>query len=347
MRAIAGGLLALFACGQPGRSQDPRPVEASAHSEAARDEDRPALADAAGAVVPDASPSCVDDGAPYDEARIRERLAFLSSVERDGRAPGTAGDLAARALIAERFRCLGLHPAGSDASYEQPFSAAGVTTANVLGYVQGNDPIVGSEIVVVGAHHDHLGNGLLGANDNASGVVSLLAIAQAIQQRELGPRRTILFATFGDEEDGMVGSYYFVAHPPAALPMDRVVQIVNLDMVGSHSSKGFVAAMGTFKKLAARKIMDDLAPKFPSIHVGLGGISRGSDFEPFCKLGIPYVFFWTPDVRCYHQTCDTIERIDFRHMVEITKLAGALTEQLADSELDLGGMRRRLGCFAR
>ena len=178
-------------------------------------------------------------------------------------------------------------------------------------------------------------------------MVALLSIAQAIQQGPSAPHRTILFAAFGDEEGGMIGSYHYVAHAPARLPIDRVVQIVNLDMVGSHSSRGFVAAMGTFKKLAARKIMDDLAPKFRSIHVGLGGTSRGSDFEPFCKLGIPYVFFWTPDARCYHQQCDTVERIDFRHMVDITTLAGALTERLAESELDLAGMRRRLGCFGR
>jgi hypothetical protein len=340
MRAIAGGLLALFACGQPARAEDPRPVKSPPPpAEVVRH--------APPAPAPAPTPGCIDDGKPYDEAAMRERLGFLGSAELDGRAPGTAGDLAARAFIVERFRCLGLVPAGTGDSYEQPFDASGATSANVLGYVKGSDATVGSEIIVVAAHHDHLGNGFLGANDNASGVVALLSIAQAIQQREIVPHRTILFATFGDEEDGMIGSYHYVAHAPEALPIDRVVQVINLDMVGSHSSKDFVAAMGTFKRLGSRKIMDELAPRFPKIHVGLGGVSRGSDFEPFCKLGIPYVFFWTPDARCYHQKCDTVDRIDFPHMVDITKLAGALTERLADSELDLAGLRRKLGCFAR
>ena len=288
-------------------------------------------------------PSCVEDGKPFDPEAIHARLASFAGKELDGRAPGSPGDTTARGLIAERFRCLGLQPAfGSD--FAQPFTAAsGRATANVVGYVAGET----DDIIVVAAHHDHLGEGHLGANDNASGVVALLAIAQAIQQRGAMPHRTIVFATFGDEEAGMIGSSYYVAHPPADLPLAKVVQVVNLDMVGSYSSKGFVAAMGTFRRLAGRTLLDELAPTFPRLHVGLGGRARGSDFEPFCAQGIPYVFFWTPDARCYHATCDTVDRIDIPHLVQIAQLAGMLTERLAATELELLRLKTRLGCFAR
>src|SRR5262249_31893419 len=162
-----------------------------------------------------------------------------------------------------RFACLGLKPAGDRDGFEQAFEAAGHTaTANLVGYIPGSES---KEIVVVGAHHDHLGDRHLGANDNASGVVALLAIAQAMKQREVAPKRTIAFVTFGAEEQGLVGSSYFVAHPPAALPLDRVVYDINLDMLGSYKSHGLVAAMGTFRGLPARDLLDALDRDHPKL----------------------------------------------------------------------------------
>lgn len=290
-----------------------------------------------------ASPSCVDDGKPYDPKTLRDRIALLASPKLDGRVPGTAGDLAARAFIAERFRCLGLQPA-LDAGFEQPFVDGTAKTANLVGLVRGSDPDLRDQIVLVAAHHDHLGHGHLGANDNASGVVALLAVAQALAQRDTAPKRTIVFATFGAEEDGMIGSYYFAKHAPIAL--DQVVQVINLDMVGSHASRGLVAAMGAFPKHTSRKLLDKLDDKYPKLHVSAGGRARGSDFEPFCKLGIPYVFFWTPDARCYHEACDTVDKIDVARMVDIASLAGDLTAALGDSDVDLLAARKKLGCGA-
>lgn len=248
-------------------------------------------------------------------------LKALSSKDLDGRAPGTAGDKAARALVVERMTCLGLDP------QEQAFAS----TANVIGTLKGTS----DEIVIVSAHLDHLGKGHLGANDDASGVAALLHIAAHIK----APARTIVFAAFGDEESGMVGSTYFAKHP--TIDLDRVVQFIELDMVGSYSSADLVAAMGAFKGFGARTLLDHRMKEFPKLHVSAGGKARGSDFEPFCKLGVPYVFFWTPDHRCYHETCDTFERIDQKHMIQIVELATALVQDVADTELAL---RTKAGC---
>ena len=286
-------------------------------------------------------PSCVDDGKPYDVAVLKERVAFLASKELDGRAPDTDGDRATRKLIADRFRCLGLTPAGSD--YELPFTAEGKPTANVVGYIQGSDPDVGDQIIYVGAHHDHEGKGHLGANDNASGIAGLLAVAQAVRQGE-PPKRTIVFATFGGEELGMLGSYHLAAHAPEALPNAKVVQFINLDMIGTHNARGFVAAMGALPRLASRPILDKVARKFPRISVAAGGRARGSDYEPLCKQGVPYVFFWTPDPKCYHETCDTAARLDYRAMADIAALAGALTIEMASTDRDLAAARAKYGC---
>jgi hypothetical protein len=286
--------------------------------------------------------SCVDDAKPYDTKVLAARLGALAAKELDGRAPGTDGDRAARALIAERFECLGLVPAGDDGGFEHAFVAGTRTTANVVGLIKGKS----DDIIVISAHHDHLGDGHLGANDNASGVTALLAIAQWIAQKGTTPARTLAFVTFGDEEDGMVGSAYFVKHAPAGVPLDKIVQVINLDMVGSYDSKHYVAAMGTFPKLPARTLLAKLDEAY-KIKVGLGGRARGSDFEPFCDAGIPYVFFWTPDARCYHGTCDTADRIDYPHMAQIAALAGDLTWALSETTTDLAASRTKLGCFAR
>lgn len=286
-----------------------------------------------------ADSSCIDDGKPFAADALRARLAVLADPALDGRAPGSDGDRAARAAIAQRFACLGLAPGGSAGGYEQPFDHS----ANLVGLVAGADPDVGSEIVVVGAHHDHLGHGFLGANDNASGVTALLAIAQAVRQHD-PPRRTVAFVTFGEEEAGELGSQYFVAHPP--LPLAHVVEYINLDMVGSYASEKIVAAMGTFEHLPARALIDPLRAA-THLHVGVGGRAERSDHEAFCQLGIPYVFFWTPDDRCYHAKCDTLANVDLPHMAQIAELAGDLTRALADTKLDLAASRAELGCFGK
>jgi Zn-dependent M28 family amino/carboxypeptidase len=287
--------------------------------------------------------SCVE-GTPFDQKILAERVSVLASKQLGGRVPGSDGDVAARKLIADRFACLGLTPAGDDGGFEQAFTDAEQhATANVVGLIAGSDDKVGSEIVVIGAHHDHIGGKLLGANDNASGVTALLAIAQWVKQQD-APKRTIAFVTFGAEEQGMIGSQFFAAHAPSSIPMGKVVQYINLDMVGSHRSKGFVAAMGTFAKQPARKALDKLVASYPKLNVGLGGRAARSDHSPFCKLGIPYVFFWTPDAKCYHEACDTADKLDLPRMADIAQLAGDLTWSLANSDTDLVASRKKLGC---
>lgn len=343
IRSAVLAVLVLCAA-HPGRAADPpRPSDQAgpAHASERRAEPAARALEALPAPAP-AVARCVE-GAPYDPAALRDQVAYLASVALDGRATASPGDAAARAYVAERFRCLGLLPAGTGDSYEQPFVAEGRATANVVGYIPGNDGAVASDVILVGAHLDHLGDGRLGANDNASGVVALLAIAQSIRQRA-GPRRTIAFVAFSGEELGLFGSRHFAAHPPAALRFERIVYDVNLDMVGSYARAGAVYAMGTFRGLPATAIVKALMRERPALRVGVGGRGAGSDHVPFCRAGIPYVFLWTPDQQCYHARCDTADQLDVEHLGEIASFAGALVERLADTPGDLAGSRGQLDC---
>ncbi len=278
------------------------------------------------------APAAVPDAAPcIDSISLHDQVAALADPALDGRAPGTPGDRAARKMIADRFACLGLVAAFPD--YAQPFD----DTANLVGYLPGET----AEIIVIGAHLDHLGDGHLGANDNASGIAGMLAIASALAHTR--PHRTLAFAAFGAEELGMHGSTYFAAHMPEALPMANVVYDVNLDMLGTYASHRAVIALGDFPRQPARAILDKLTAR-GRLNVVPGGRGVGSDHEPFCGLGIPYIFFWTPDARCYHERCDTIANLDDAHLAPIVDVATHLVSELAESPF---APQRALGCDGR
>jgi len=309
------------------------------------------------------SGSCASDGSPFDEKALKSDLSYLASKDLAGRVPGSAGDKAARTFIENRFTCLGLKPGGTHGKFQQPFTnKGGEDTANVIGIVPGSDPDVGSDIIVVGAHHDHFGTGggkglRLGANDNASGVVGVLALAQAVKQRAQAPKRTIVFMTFGSEETLTVepyveGSAFYVKSPTAAVPLSHVVYMINFDMIGTYSKADEVLAMGTFPKTPATAIVKSLAKDYSDLDVTLGDVGgKGdSDFYSFCKSGVPFVGFYTDDPNCYHKSCDTEDRIDYPHLSQIAKLASELTLKLADSTTDLAAWRKKaafkdLGCY--
>jgi Zn-dependent M28 family amino/carboxypeptidase len=159
-----------------------------------------------------------------------------------------------------------------------------------------------------------------------------------------------VFVAFGAEEapGDLEGSRHFVATAAAGADgLAHVVMMVNLDMVGSYDADGVVMALGTFRGLPGRAVVAAAAKTRPGLQVAMGGQGRGSDHEPFCAAGIPYVFFWTPGGRCYHATCDTAERVDVEHMAEIVALAAEVTGELAQTETDLVAAKAKHGCGGR
>lgn len=303
-----------------------------------------------GAPSSDGGGAACRQGDPFDPASLEEDVQFLASDEMRGRAPDTPGDVAARAFVAERFACLGLAP-GMGQSFQQPFTGHDLSTANVVGVLRGGDPALANEIILVGAHHDHLGerggNIYNGANDNASGVTVLLAMAHAMVTRPSPPRRTIVFATFGYEEnDGnCLGSEFYAAHPPDGLPVEDVVYVVNADMLGTYPSEGQVVAYGTLADTPARLLLDDLAPASElDVRLGNRADNDSSDFQAFCDRGVPYVYFETWDRECYHRPCDDADRLDYPHMSAIGALFSQVLVGLADGDADLAAARGAAPC---
>ncbi|HEY8146017.1 MAG TPA: M28 family peptidase [Kofleriaceae bacterium] len=339
MKRACGLLIAtMTACGTDGAGAD-RPGS-----------DGGAVADGGGSGADAATAAC-RQGDPFDPAALEADVRFLASDEMRGRAPDTPEDVAARAFVAERFACLGLAP-GMGQSFQQPFTAPDdLATANVVGVLRGGDPALAGEIIVVGAHHDHLGEkgGKIynGANDNASGVAVLLAMAKAMVTRSSPPRRTIVFATFGYEEnDGnCLGSEHYAAHPPDGLPVEDVVYMVNADMLGTYPSEGQVVAYGSLPDTPARLLLDDLAPASDlDVRLGNRADNDSSDFQAFCDLGVPYIYFETWDRECYHRPCDDADRLDYPHMSAIGALLSEVLVGLADGDGDLAAARGAAPC---
>jgi len=206
-------------------------------------------------------------------------------------------------------------------------SVGRVDIPNVVGYLQGSDPALREQFVVVGAHYDHLGVDArgrvgFGADDNASGTAALLEIAQAMAIA--GPRRSVLFCAFAAEEDGLLGSRAFCENPPVPIP--SIVAMLNFDMLGV-GSKSEVVVLGTRQNpdlektlKRARKTRDC---RLKRVITGKAGhLWERSDQFAFHEVGIPALFFFeavseqdNPD---YHTFRDTIDLLD---MVKITRTA--------------------------
>lgn len=227
------------------------------------------------------------------------------------------------------------------------------TTANVVAVLPGRDPALAGECVVLGAHHDHLGLGGdaslapeqlgtidPGADDNASGVAALLAVARALAAE--GPaRRTLLLAAFGAEELGVLGSAELVKNPPVACAVESMQLMVNLDMVGRpRGGKVYVDGADTARGL--RDLVRALASREPRLplELAMGGDGYGpSDHTSFYARGVPVVSLFTGAHADYHRPSDTVDKIDPGGLVAVAKLAARIAREAAERDGRLAVVR--------
>ena len=221
------------------------------------------------------------------------------------------------------------------------FRSAGVHIDNVVGLLPGTDPDLAGEFVVLGAHYDHVGVdpwGRIGygADDNASGTAALVELAEAFAVAR--PRRSILFAAFAAEEDGLVGSRAFCDHPPVAL--DSIVAMLNMDMLGRGDARE-VVVIGTRQNPTLERVLKR-AKKLE--RTGLSRVITGraehlwerSDHFPFHRAGIPALFFFEAvsesDNADYHTYRDTIDQLDLDKIANATRLVFNTTWLLAEDD---------------
>ena len=255
--------------------------------------------------------------ASIDGDRLLKDLQTLAADDMEGRLPGTPGGAKARAFILQRFKEAGIQPIGD--SYERPFTFHGARgTAdrrgvNIVGVVTGQrEP---GRYVVVTAHFDHLGvrNGQVfnGADDNASGVAALLAVAAKVSADK--PEHSIVFAALDAEESGLNGAKAFMSDPP--IPRDGIAMNMNLDMV-ARDAHNVLFAVGTFQYPFLKAYLKDVAQPPVTLRLGHDGTNpkeddwtRDSDHYPFHQAGIPFIYFGVEDEAQHHKATDDAETV--------------------------------------
>jgi hypothetical protein len=208
--------------------------------------------------------------------------------------------------------------------------------SNVLGRIEGADPALRDQWIVLTAHYDHVGSHQVpagqdgvwnGADDNASGTASALEVARRLALSR--PRRSVLVFFTSGEDRGLFGSAYYALKP--AVPMDRVVANVNLDMIGRSQGQVQVIAHGApaffdkARELAARHKVEVVEDQQP-----LWRVSYLIDSYHFLRFDVPAVFFFTGVHADYHQPSDTADKIRYAEMARIVDLATELTRHWAD-----------------
>lgn len=258
---------------------------------------------------------------------------YLSSDKMEGRFPGTKENNEAASYIKKYFKKYRLKEFNEN--YYQSFNlfvkeginkvnSDSVTTQNVVGYMEGADEKLKNEFIVIGAHYDHWGWGgessgskkkevvaiHNGADDNASGVSALLCILQELSRAKVKLKRSIIFISFSGEEEGLLGSKYFIAHLP--VKKDAVKVMLNMDMVGrlNEENQIYMGGAGTFPNgVELMKKLGESSTLNPVIHAGEVG---GSDHVSFYKSSIAAVGFHTGGHPQYHTPEDDIDLINIQ-----------------------------------
>jgi len=266
-------------------------------------------------------------------------------------APSGKNSDALQAQIDKTLRPASFAVNGSSACLAKTFTnVAEHKGRNVIAMLEGSDPKLKSEAILVTAHHDHMGasNGHIyyGADDDASGVAGLIEIANAFTQGGVRPRRSVLFIAYDAEERIFLGSYHYVTHP--VVPLEKTVATLNLDMIGRDENDAnwpvppdknvnMVNVLGTRYNPGLRQIIDE-----QNRHVGLtldykmdvvdpDVLWSRSDHVWFVRLHIPQMEFQTGLHPDYHTENDTWQRINYPKLVKIVRLAFLATATAANA----------------
>jgi Peptidase family M28/PDZ domain len=287
--------------------------------------------------------------------RALDEIRYLAADAREGRGVGTRGLQESGDYVARDFRQIGLAPGGPNGSYFQTFAISpdapaaihtdvgGKTIRNVIGVLRGRDPARRGEVIVIGAHYDHLGYGGFGAlddpdstgivhngaDDNASGTTALSEVARRLVRRHLD--RTVVFIAFSGEEMGDLGSEYYVKH--STVPIDSITAMLNMDMVGrlrnlrliasgAASAREFPALLDSLNHTASGDLRFDLRAS--------GDGWGPSDHASFFAAKRPVIQFFTDLHADYHRTTDDWQKINIVGLEDVAGYVADVATALAN-----------------
>ena len=285
---------------------------------------------------------------------LKKNLMVIASDEMEGRETGSEGQKKAGVYMIDYYKNLGVSYPKALGSYYQKVPKEALKSRrgelpdseNILAFIEGTEKP--EEIIVISAHYDHVGtnNGVVynGADDDGSGTVAVMEIAEAFQQAKKagkGPKRSILFLHVTGEEHGLLGSKYYSENP--VFDLKNTVVNLNIDMIGrsdkENEGKNYVYVIGSdmlsteLKKInvAANKATQNLELNYkyddPNDPMRL---YYRSDHYNFAKHGIPVAFFFDGIHEDYHQPTDDPEKIDYPLLQKRAQLVFATAWELAN-----------------
>jgi hypothetical protein len=286
---------------------------------------------------------------------MKEDVSVLANDSLKGRKTGSTDEKKAAEYIAKRFEDLGLQAKGTDDYFQKftfkasknPHQEAEFTSEkndstetgeNVIGYIDNK----AENTVVIGAHYDHLGMGgegslyregeaiHNGADDNASGVAMMLHLADSLQKKDSPKNNNYLFIAFSGEEEGLLGSNYFVKNP--TIDTKKVTYMLNMDMVGRLNSENTLAVYGVGTSPILKQTVNANAGDL-NIAENESGVGP-SDHTSFYLADIPVLHFFTGQHEDYHKPSDDTEKVNFEGMEIVSNYIFSIIKDL-DSQKKL------------
>lgn len=290
------------------------------------------------------------------EDELKTHLTIIASDKMQGRETGSEGQKMAGKYLIEQYKKNGISsPKGADNYYQHiPASYLNLKynenlpdSENILAFIEGSEKP--NEIVVVSAHYDHVGtkNGEIynGADDDGSGTVTLLEVAQAFQKAKkegFGPKRSVLFLHFTGEEHGLHGSRYYSENP--LFDLKNTVADVNIDMIGrrdefhSNSNKYIYLIGSDYLSTDLYNVCEMMNRNYINLNIDYKYNDKKdpnrfyyrSDHYNFAKNGIPSVFLFNGVHADYHKPTDDVDKIEFDALAKRAQLAFAIAWEIAN-----------------
>jgi len=303
--------------------------------------------------IPEPKESTFEEAlASITSKELEEHLRYLASDELEGRMSGKKGNVVAATYIKD------FHEENNLDTEYQKFSIRRMNagpknekgddfTQNIFAWIEGNDPVLKNEIVVIGAHMDHIGYGPSmsrsrrvdihhGADDNASGTVALMEIAQAFSMLKGKVKRTVVFQAYSGEEMGLIGSRYYCDNPtfPRSGPSIRKhIFMLNMDMVGYLGKGQYFAGFNAGDSSPdIGRIISSLNGKYSFAKQITSRGSGGSDHACFYNKRVPIAFLHTGGHPYYHTPDDTADRINFGGIEKVARYAFELAWKVAQAD---------------
>ena len=279
------------------------------------------------------------------EKRLKNHVYTLAADSLMGRKAGSEFAGKAADYITAQWREIGIAPLTGE-SYFMPFMQD--RYQNLACVIEGNDPLLKDEYIVVGAHYDHLGVQIMygktviynGADDNASGVAALIELGRNLTANRASLRRSVILIAFDAEEEGLFGSNDFSADPP--VPVENIKLMISIDMVGWYKASGYVKYYGTGTIKNGNRLLSNKLLIPDDLHVKTQGFERslltGTDTDGFARRGLPTLSATTGLKSPYHKPEDTADLIDYSGMALITEhLTNVITTLSQDNSLTASG----------